>query len=1114
MKIKNNYPEIVDKDLGNKIDQLNKKNIEMSLNEIHDKLKNNAFAYTDYKKLRGMLTDKTSRGLIFGGKNKRGNKKLAKSYAKAYSQSIDSIANSLTAEALDLYKKLDTRDFLEKGFENKQETSYYKLAAYKNDLNNIVVNSLLGTPNIKDRTLALEHWIRVAHKCWTSQPPNFFSAMTIIYGVDDSSVSRLKYTVAGLPEETRSMLDEMKEFFSPLSNFGNYRKYIENNSNVIPSVEVPSKDFFMLHETKLAGLSSENIAKSYQILKGLRNQIDNNKAILLRQERSNAILFDPGLLLSIEDNTDAARSIRSKQLENKEMESTLKPTNILENYVERIYKYTTTGPSFLIQPKKIEQAIDLASPQNAYEAWQLIKNPSFEISKDRIVNLVNYAKWICENKKPGAKEKDPMDEPSMMKVIAMTYLMLHEPTFFNPALVGQLDDNEKAINRAANNVGLTEVFFQELNGTEKSKYLQLLALPDPNDNNQTILDTMITSSHLPSELKVVLLQAVNPEPMEAADPKNILITILKDEKTLGKKMVTIAVEKAKLQADDKKFSEDMAGLEKSSLEFDKVVKELRKEDDENDVNILIKPIMIDSRSLREDAKLTSLNLCKKTLFEIVLTEYQFACDMRDYVKEMETWLTTKNSNGEKNADKMEKGELKVLHYALEKMKGLYKIDPGSEVPYTLLLGNLQTRDLAVQLEKLRIERNLTRDFNHSVYNEAININMMNDSLANDIYNQVTRKDIVYNGVNRLGEILQIYPAVNDLMANIMNKHPGVAALEQNYAIKPVQRLSKIPQLYQDLKDKIEKIPTMDKFDKNKINDIAEILPNKDKANKVKIIQDKKMYSLQDFKDDHRLFLRSPSDIRITVDMFIKQLEEYRDQYEGSDNPIKKAKFKQAKIVISIMQDINPFAKTDIDHMEYKIKNLQTYLYSNETFKLIKRKNIINELRDTDPTLVKMIKDFLPELEAIVAFQKNKTPKPLPKPPISGTTHGQHIHLFDEHKLDDPTDPIFRLTRAIQDTQDKCAGLSDILIDIDYDILKVVKDLEAELVKIKDSVRLVSFDYTGTKENHALLLTYARELQDIRGEVIVVRDKILANEKKGESESEGEKDGGHRNSPPG
>jgi serine/threonine protein kinase/phosphatidylserine/phosphatidylglycerophosphate/cardiolipin synthase-like enzyme len=540
MKMKDNYPDLVAKNLEQDIDQLNKKNIGMTIDKINSKFKDNTFSYADYMSLQSLLTDKRSRKLIFG------DEKFEKSYANAYSKSIDFIANSLTAEALDLYKNLDTRDFLEKGFETK-DTSYSKLVKYNNDLNDIIVNSILGASSMKGRTLTLEHWVRIAHKCWTTNPPNLFSAMAIINAVEQANVSRLKYTIAGLPEESRIMLEEMKEFFSPLNNYKNYNKYMEKNANAIPSIEIPSKHFFMLHEIKSAGVSPENIAKSYQILTDLRNQIDNNKTILLR-EPGNATLFDPALLGSEEANAlilsgkaskiDAARYLISKGLENEEMVN-LKPTEIMRNYAERIYKYKSTEPLFTIQPKIIDPAVALANTKNVYEIGLMLlkKNRSefqFNISDDKNVNLVDYAKWIYANKKPDVNEKDPMDEPPMMKLMAATYLMLNEPTYFNPDLTGQLDKDEEAINRSKNNIDLTKVWVGELNEAEKKVYKNFLNSPDL---------PIMANSHLPSELKIALLEAINPKNLTTMDPAYFLIETFKAEKTLETKKNTTATAK-------------------------------------------------------------------------------------------------------------------------------------------------------------------------------------------------------------------------------------------------------------------------------------------------------------------------------------------------------------------------------------------------------------------------------------------------------------------------------------------------------------------------------------------------------------------------------------------
>ena len=90
---------------------------------------------------------------------------------------------------------------------------------------------IVFTPNLKQRVSVVKRMIHIAEKCLELN--NFYSAMAIIAGLHQSSITRLRKTWKTLPSK---FLDTFKKCTQLLSAEGNYRSYRSSLEKAVPPV--------------------------------------------------------------------------------------------------------------------------------------------------------------------------------------------------------------------------------------------------------------------------------------------------------------------------------------------------------------------------------------------------------------------------------------------------------------------------------------------------------------------------------------------------------------------------------------------------------------------------------------------------------------------------------------------------------------------------------------------------------------------------------------------------------------------------------------------------------------------------------------------------------------
>jgi len=93
-----------------------------------------------------------------------------------------------------------------------------------NVISNWVTVSILNVPTVRDRARVMAKFIHIADNLL--QLNNFNSLMSILGGLNASSVSRLKYTVDEMPNNTQKLKKDLETLMSSDNNFRDYRARI------------------------------------------------------------------------------------------------------------------------------------------------------------------------------------------------------------------------------------------------------------------------------------------------------------------------------------------------------------------------------------------------------------------------------------------------------------------------------------------------------------------------------------------------------------------------------------------------------------------------------------------------------------------------------------------------------------------------------------------------------------------------------------------------------------------------------------------------------------------------------------------------------------------------
>ena len=167
----------------------------------------------------------------------------------------DEIETHLTLYESNLFRKITVRELLNKPWKSIGDSGNRAIALITNRFNKAskwVATTIINQPTAKLRGEAIKRWIMVALACFKHF--NFNTLMTVIAGLNHTSITRLRESWAEVPERQRDQLKQLET--EEMSFFGHMKRYRENldhalesRSPAVPLITVHIQDIFVICDT-------------------------------------------------------------------------------------------------------------------------------------------------------------------------------------------------------------------------------------------------------------------------------------------------------------------------------------------------------------------------------------------------------------------------------------------------------------------------------------------------------------------------------------------------------------------------------------------------------------------------------------------------------------------------------------------------------------------------------------------------------------------------------------------------------------------------------------------------------------------------------------------------
>lgn len=161
------------------------------------------------------------------------------------------IAKELSLQDFELFRNVDSREYIYNLFEEKNERKSKNLRCVEQTTNTEmfwVISEICLEHNITKRVKLLKHFIKVAKLCKDFK--NYNSMYAIISGLSNSAVQRLKNTWEKLPQKSEKVLNDLIELMDPSRNMSKYRNLFTGERcypPIIPWFPIVKKDITFLH---------------------------------------------------------------------------------------------------------------------------------------------------------------------------------------------------------------------------------------------------------------------------------------------------------------------------------------------------------------------------------------------------------------------------------------------------------------------------------------------------------------------------------------------------------------------------------------------------------------------------------------------------------------------------------------------------------------------------------------------------------------------------------------------------------------------------------------------------------------------------------------------------
>lgn len=161
------------------------------------------------------------------------------------------IAKELTLQDFELFRSVDSREYIYNLFEEKNERKSKNLRRVEQTTNTEmfwVISEICSEHNITKRVKLLKYFIKVAKYCKDFK--NYNSMYALVSGLANSAVSRLKNTWEKLPQKSENLFNDLQDLMDPSRNMSKYRNLFTGERcypPLIPWFPIVKKDVTFLH---------------------------------------------------------------------------------------------------------------------------------------------------------------------------------------------------------------------------------------------------------------------------------------------------------------------------------------------------------------------------------------------------------------------------------------------------------------------------------------------------------------------------------------------------------------------------------------------------------------------------------------------------------------------------------------------------------------------------------------------------------------------------------------------------------------------------------------------------------------------------------------------------
>jgi len=150
----------------------------------------------------------------------------------------EEVARQITVCEWMIYMKIRPSELMEQSW-SKQKLKYRSpnvlaLIRRTNVISNWVTSSIVLIDTIKERAEVMAKFVQIADRLFALN--NYNALMSILGGLNASSVSRLKFTIAEMPNNIQKTKKELESIMSSDSNFREYRARLSTISSDTPMI--------------------------------------------------------------------------------------------------------------------------------------------------------------------------------------------------------------------------------------------------------------------------------------------------------------------------------------------------------------------------------------------------------------------------------------------------------------------------------------------------------------------------------------------------------------------------------------------------------------------------------------------------------------------------------------------------------------------------------------------------------------------------------------------------------------------------------------------------------------------------------------------------------------